>query len=363
MEDTGDGAGGATGDRQVAALAALARVVGRRAPLAELLEAATESALSAVDLASISVSRLEPGTGCVRTLLNAGQLGPHEERWPADESYEIADFPQLRRAVQDSCPWVASLDDPEADAKEVALLRQLAKGSAVAVPIVVDGVIWGELYATRCLGAQPLGSGDVQLLDALTTVLALAVLRTEQEEVLTKLAYHDSLTGLPNRWALDERAARAFRVPPGVRRPITVVMADINGLKAVNDAQGHGVGDELIRAVADALQQQFARLPGSLVARVGGDEFVVLCVGHPPEDVHRVADLLCATSWSFGSGTGVSCGAASAEVTDASRHTPQALFVAADRAQYDAKRRNLRRTQVARDVEGSSASPRTTDGV
>jgi hypothetical protein len=39
-----------------------------------------------VDLASISVSRLEPGTGSVRTLLNAGQLGPHEERWPADES-------------------------------------------------------------------------------------------------------------------------------------------------------------------------------------------------------------------------------------------------------------------------------------
>jgi diguanylate cyclase (GGDEF)-like protein len=337
-------------DLRILSLAALARAVGRRVPLTELLEAATESALIAADLASVSLSRLELGTGCVRTLLNAGRLGPDEDRWPAEETYEIADFPQLRQVVQDRRPWVTSLEDPDSDQMEVALLRQLGKGSAVAAPIIVDGVMWGELYATRDLGARPLGPADVELLDAITTILALAILRTEQEEVLTRLAYHDSLTGLPNRWALDERAARAFLVPPGVLRPITVVVADINGLKAVNDTGGHAVGDELIRAVADALQQGFAALSGSLVTRVGGDEFAVLCVGHTPEDVYQVADGLCAATWDFGPGAGISCGAASANVTSESEHTQKALFVAADRAQYVAKRRGLRRTHLARDM-------------
>lgn len=336
-------------DPRVGALAAVARAVGRRVPLRELLEAATESALSAVVLASVSVSRLELGTGCVRTVLNAGRLGPGEQRWPAEETYEIADFPQLRQVVQDMRPWVARVDDPASDPTEVALLRRLGKGSAVALPIIVDGVMWGELYATRDLGAQPLGPVDVQLLDAITSILALAVLRTEQEEVLTRLAYHDSLTGLPNRWALDERAARAFRVPPGVSRLITVVAADINGLKAVNDTGGHAVGDELIRTVADALLQGFAVLPGSLVTRIGGDEFVVLCVGHPEEDVLRVADGLCAHTWDFGPGASISCGAASAEITEDSEQVMKAVFVAADRAQYVAKRRGLHRTHVARD--------------
>ena len=329
----------------------MARAVGRRVPLRELLEAATESALSAVVLASVSVSRLELGTGCVRTVLNAGRLGPGEQRWPAEETYEIADFPQLRQVVQDMRPWVARVDDPASDPTEVALLRRLGKGSAVALPIIVDGVMWGELYATRDLGAQPLGAVDVQLLDAITSILALAVLRTEQEEVLTRLAYHDSLTGLPNRWALDERAARAFRVPSGVSRPITVVAADINGLKAVNDTGGHAVGDELIRTVADALLQGFAVLPGSLVTRIGGDEFVVQCVGHPEEDVLRVADGLCAQTWDFGPGASISCGAASAEITEDSEQVMKAVFVAADRAQYVAKRRGLRHTHVARDPQ------------
>lgn len=338
---------GVAADARVGDLAEMARAVGRRVPLRELLEAAAESALSAVDLASISVSRLELGTGCVRTLLNAGRLGPDEERWPVEETYEVADFPQLRQVVQDRRPWVALLDDPASDPKEVTLLRQLGKGSAVAAPIVVDGVMWGELYATRDLGVLPLGSADVQLLDAITAILALAVLRTEQEEVLTRLAYHDALTGLPNRWALDERAARAFRVPPGVTRTVTAVMVDINGLKAVNDTGGHAVGDELIRSVADALQHGFAVLPGSLVTRVGGDEFVVLCVGHPPEDVFRVADRLCAVTWDLGAGAGISCGGASVDVTSECEQTPRALFVAADRAQYVAKRQGLRRTHVA----------------
>lgn len=337
-------------DPRVSSLAALARAVGRRVPLAELLEAATESALSAVDLASVSVSRLERGTGSIRTLLNAGRLGPDEERWPAEETYEIRDFPQLRLVVEDRHPWAASLEDPEADPHEVALLRQLGKGSAVAAPIVVDGVMWGELYATRDVGAPPLGPGDVQLLDAVTAILALAVLRTQQEEVLTRLAYHDALTGLPNRWALDERAAQAFRVPSGVIRPVTAVAADINGLKLVNDTEGHAVGDELIRAVADALKHRFSQLPGALVARVGGDEFVVLSVGHAPEEVHRIADELCAFTWNIGPGAQISCGAASVTVTSESEHTPHAVFVAADQAQYVAKRRGLRRTYLARDA-------------
>jgi diguanylate cyclase (GGDEF)-like protein len=341
---------------RIRSLAAMARVLGRSQELSRLLEVAAEGARAALRASSVSVSRLEPASLTVRTIVNVGDLGPHEERWPADEIYALDHFSNLALVVDELQTWTAVVEDPDGDPSEQALLVELGKGASVGAPIVVDGQLWGELYATRSLGQTPFGANDIAYLDALTAILAGAISRSIREESLERLAYRDPLTGLLNRRALDEYAARAFEVGRGVSRESTVVAVDINGLKQVNDSLGHVGGDRLIQTVARALTTAFNRVTGSLVARVGGDEFTVLVSGHAPAQVVELADRLCRRSWEFGSGAGVSCGAAAGVVTDASTLTPSDLFAAADRAQYVAKRGRLASTVLA-DGFGPAVDP------
>jgi diguanylate cyclase (GGDEF)-like protein len=336
-------------ETRIRSLAAMARALGRSEALFRLLEIAAEEARLALAASSVSVSRVVPGTLTVKTLVNVGELGPHEERWPEDETYEMGEFGNLQLVVDDLQVWVASLDDPDSDPREQALLRELGKGSSIGAPIVVDGQLWGEFYATRQTGTAGFDPNDIAYLEALIAILAGAISRSLREESLEQLAYQDPLTGLPNRRALDEHAARVFDVPEGTTRNVTVVQVDINRLKEVNDTQGHVVGDQLIQSVARALLTGFSRLPGCLVARVGGDEFTVLVGGHDPSAVLAVSDQLAQRTWRFGRGAGVSCGAATAIVSSEVAVQPSDVFAAADRAQYIAKHGRLSSTVMADD--------------
>jgi diguanylate cyclase (GGDEF)-like protein len=338
---------------RIRSLAAMARALGRSDRLRGMLEVGAEEALGALGAASVSVSRLLPGTWSVRTIINVGDLGPLEERWPDNETYTLDDFPYLGEVMGRFATWIASVDDPSVDVRERALLDELGKGSSMAAPLQVDGRMWGEFYATRRRGEPVFDADDVAYLEALTAIVGGAVSRALREEALEELAYHDPLTGLLNRRALDEHAAGAFDVPAGISRHVTMVAIDINGLKQVNDAHGHLVGDQLLVSVAKALTKQFAQLPTSLVARVGGDEFAVMVPGHPPARVLEACDALCAQSWGFDPVAGVSCGAATAVVSSAAEVTPADLFAAADRAQYVAKHGRLTTTVLADDATPS----------
>jgi diguanylate cyclase (GGDEF)-like protein len=334
-------------ETRIRSLAEMARALGRSEALFRLLEIAAEEARGTLAAASVSVSRLEPGTSTVRTLINVGDLGPTEERWPDNEIYDMEDFANLARLTEEQRPWRASVDDPTCDLRERGLLVELGKHSAIGSPIIVDGQMWGEFYATRFADAEDFSGLDASYMEALMAILGGAISRSLREESLEQLAYRDPLTGLLNRRALDERAEQAFVVAPAGRRTITVVSLDINRLKQVNDTLGHLAGDQLIQSVSRALLAEFAGLPGTLVSRVGGDEFTVLATGHDPVAVVRVADRMCRRTWHFGSGAGVSAGAATVTLTHGSGLVAAQLFAAADRAQYVAKHGRLSSTVVA----------------
>jgi two-component system cell cycle response regulator len=90
-------------------------------------------------------------------------------------------------------------------------------------------------------------------------------------ENLVHLSTHDALTGLFNRACFD---AEFERLSNGREFPVSIVMVDINGLKEVNDFQGHSAGDQLIRKTADTLRT--AVRAGDIVTRIGGDEFAII---------------------------------------------------------------------------------------
>ncbi len=334
-------------ETRIRSLAAMAHALGRSEAPLRLLEIAAEEARRALHASTVSVSRHEPGTVTIRTLVNIGDLGPSEERWPKDETYETGSFSNLELVLADLRTWTATLDDPDAPHAEVDLLLELRKGSSLGSPIIVDGQLWGEFYATRHIGEPGFDLDDVAYIEALVAILSGSISRSLREESLERLAYQDPLTGLWNRRALDERAAKVFTPGPEANRLVTVVQVDINRLKEVNDTLGHNAGDHLIQSVARSLLAEFDELPGSLVARVGGDEFTVLVVGHEQSAVVAIADRLCMHVWRLGARPGVSCGAASTDVTASSTVTPSELFMAADQAQYTAKRRAMTATLVS----------------
>lgn len=101
--------------------------------------------------------------------------------------------------------------------------------------------------------------------------------RDAAEAALTYQAHHDQLTGAANRLLLMDRLSATVRRQGSQEQGLVLVFIDLDGFKKVNDTWGHPAGDEVLRAVAQRLAELVR--PTDTVARVGGDEFVVLCHG------------------------------------------------------------------------------------
>ena len=116
---------------------------------------------------------------------------------------------------------------------------------------------------------------------------------TERKRLLESLhyqAHHDSLTGLPNRLLLADRLDQAIKRADRNADPIAILFLDLNEFKLVNDQHGHAAGDELLAAAASKLRA--AVRSGETVARIGGDEFVVVLEQTDREQAEQTAERI-----------------------------------------------------------------------
>lgn len=331
-------------------LAAMAQLLSRTRDSREVLEVAAETARAAMGAASVSIGTLDVESDAVRTIVNVGELGPDEVRWPDDEVYPVAGDARLTSTLRDLHSWTDHIDDPDCDPSARTALQRLGKGSSLVTPIVVDGEAWGEFFATRHIGDQPFDAETVAYAEVVVAILGAAVSRTLREAALEDLAFHDSLTGLLNRRGLERRVVELLDLGDAPTRRVVVVAVDIDGLKRVNDTLGHLIGDEQICEVARALLAGFAGFSSSVVARVGGDEFTVVVAGTKPGVVEGAINEICHQVAQHDCTIGLSAGIASATLGPMSAVASAQLFAAADEALYIAKRSDSTGVVVADDL-------------
>ena len=178
----------------------------------------------------------------------------------------------------------------------------------------------------------------------------------EANRELTRLTSVDGLTGIANRRSFDETTKREWQRARRNRLPLSVMMIDVDCFKQYNDGYGHQAGDECLITVAKALEEQIKR-PGDLVARFGGEEFVVVLPETNAVGAFRVAEAMragiesLALPHAYSNGHGVltvSVGVATAYPGPEDDELSEGwLLDCADQALYEAKKGGRNRISVA----------------
>ena len=197
------------------------------------------------------------------------------------EVYKAYDGQEGMRQMYSHQPDLVILDImmPKMDGWEVC--QQIRRQSSVPIIMLTaktedTDVIYGldkgaDEYVTKPFSVEV-------LLARVEAVLRRVKLERESAQAdvqeLQQLAYHDPLTGLPNRTLFNDRLALALSQAHRNQQKLAVIMLDLDGFKDVNDTLGHSMGDELLQAVGDRLTSLLRQ--GDTVARMGGDEFMML---------------------------------------------------------------------------------------
>ncbi|MCP1462867.1 MULTISPECIES: bifunctional diguanylate cyclase/phosphodiesterase [unclassified Pseudomonas] len=173
-------------------------------------------------------------------------------------------------------------------------------------------------------------------LEARTAVLADSLTQANQE--LTHLALHDMLTGLPNRTLLADRIQQAIEAVKEQGGCFALMFIDLDGFKPVNDAFGHHMGDQLLREVGLRLREDLRS--HDTLARIGGDEFVLLVQLTQPDDALGLAErqvVLINRAFQVAEHELKISASVGIAMFPGNGNTPQELLMNADAAMYHAK--------------------------
>ena len=192
---------------------------------------------------------------------------------------------------------------------------------------IIFGLIANTMNASILLGR--IAAGNRQL--------------AEKIEEISRLAWQDQLTKLPNRPYFRDRLGQMLAVAARSGRQVALLLFDIDGFKAVNDTLGHEAGDRLLREIAERVGRRVRQ--ADTFARVGGDEFVILMeIVHDKSDAVPVAETVVAAIAEIamfaeqGLRVGASVGIACSGSVSARERVADELLIQADRAMYEAKR-------------------------
>lgn len=232
-----------------------------------------------------------------------------------------------------------------------------AGGTVLRVPVLRDGALVAVLFTARAR-RRPFAPGAAELTAIFANHLAVAMVNAELYDTLQQRATEDPLTGLANRVLVGQHLDRALAGDATAR--VGLLFCDLDRFKAVNDLLGHEAGDELLQQVARRLRGSVR--PADLLARFGGDEFVIVL--HAVRDLSEVAEVGRRVSRALDArfrlrGERVRVSASIGGVLGVpGQTTASAMLRDADAAMYVAKERGLGQVEVFDEVASHQALDR-----
>ena len=290
----------------------------------------------AMDVDECAISYWDRASGRVESL----GYYPSTRLEDMDPFFDVSGFPETVRALERQEIVIVDAEDPRADPAEVVLLKQDGLRMLVMLPLVAKGASIGlvELFSRGEFVAEP---ERLELAQTMANEAAMALENARLYEDARKLADRDPLTGFYNHRFLHERLGEEVIRAQRGRRPLSVLMLDLDDFKLVNDTFGHLFGDRVLTWAAELIRSS---LRGSdLPARYGGDEFAVILPDTDAVDAQVVAERILEAFRDrpyVGEQRGpvpiaVSMGAATSPHDGRS---PTELIASADRALYRVKR-------------------------
>lgn len=177
---------------------------------------------------------------------------------------------------------------PEAAAEKEEFERQSIKAILI-LPVYAEKELAGFVGFDNVVAIDPWHEEDIALLRIMAEIIGNAIARRQSETRITYMAYHDTLTNLPNRNLFHDRLKVAIVQAKRSGRMVAVMILDLDHFKTINDSLGHHMGDLLLKAVAERLTRCVRE--GDTIARTGGDEFTIIL----PDLVHALNTIIVAS--------------------------------------------------------------------
>ncbi len=221
------------------------------------------------------------------TVITAGYF-PTERRALLDRTYSLDEYPETGRVLHAQRLSVTRPDDPTADVNEVRFLTSLGGTMMIQLPILVGDRAVGTIELLS-RSRHDLDDWQATLAQTMANEAGIMLENARLYAEVRHQAFHDPLTGLPNRALFGDRLAHALARRRTSGHLVALLFVDMDDFKVINDTLGHEVGDQVLTAAARRLESLMR--DGDTVARLSGDEFGVLL-----EDVLRppVADAVAA---------------------------------------------------------------------
>lgn len=322
------------------------QLVHELAALLEVSEAASGAA-DEVELASVLADRMRRATGMEGAIISRWDDSSTvlRELWRDGVSgselrTDVTDSPIRRGVLRDGRPVIVHAETTES-IPEVLQLRMLGGRTMICMPLNAGGRTIGIVELISFQAPRHLDEAEMQAAEAMASLAATGLEKVRLLGQLRDAADMDLVTGVHNHRYLQERLRQEVARSARSHSPFAVLMLDLDRFKPVNDRHGHAEGDRVLHAIGATIKAHVRT--SDVVARYGGDEFVVLMpdtpVEHAEHVARRVVSGIVGRRHQMSDGSEVKVGvSAGLALYPGDGRTSAQLLQASDAAMYSAKR-------------------------